>query len=717
MGGIDMMQARACAFQRGALVVAAVLLLALLGAPRAAAQGQVDIQSSGPLTNIWIGDDLRCQVAHTGEDAYQFYSSGSTSGNCGTLLSVGGASGAQLYGFLGSSWTPVSQSGLAGSGTSSDPYRVTTVVQTADPGLTLTEVDSYVVGSEYYRTDVTVANASADTTYTDLKLYHAADCYLQGSDSGFGFVDANNRAVACAQNPSNTPPAMIEEFAPLTAGSHYMETYYGSVFSAVRGQTDLPDTCDCNGDPSGGGAQDNGMGINWNIGSLAPGQSANYSLLSSFSLTGITAFPISASGGRSFTGTAPATITGTLASFTDPNSSDPASVFSATVDWGDGARSAGTITGGQGSFAVTGSHTYTAPGTYQITVTINHNGGTGATVTDSATVTPATTVSATSTSAPTPVLTGAATVNGSSAAGFTGSVNPAGLPTTAVFQYGLDPKYSGGGAVVYTDSTPAQAVGGDFSSHNVFASVGGLVPNALYHVRLVATNSAGTSFGSDTTFTTLPAPAPRNPPALGQTFNIAPVSGVVLVKVGGQFVPLTQLRQIPHNAQINALHGTLQIITASGGGPSGARDAAAKGKKGKTKTKTQKGTFGGAVFRLNQAKRGRTKGLVTLTLLEGVVKGGPTYAACKAGKAGEASAAASRKTLQLLRASAKGKFSTRGKYAAATVRGTKWSTADRCDGTLIRDITHSVTVTDLARHKTIILHAGQSYLANPRKQT
>jgi hypothetical protein len=121
------------------------------------------------------------------------------------------------------------------------------------------------------------------------------------------------------------------------------------------------------------------------------------------------------------------------------------------------------------------------------------------------------------------------------------------------------------------------------------------------------------------------------------------------------------------------------------------------------------------VFRLNQAKRGRTKGLVTLTLLEGAVKGGPTYATCKARKAGEAAAAASSKTLQLLRASAKGKFSTRGKYAAATVRGTKWTTADRCDGTLIRDVTDSVAVTDFVHDKTIVLHAGQSYLAKPRK--
>ena len=42
----------------------------------------------------------------------------------------------------------------------------------------------------------------------------------------------------------------------------------------------------------------------------------------------------------------------------------------------------------------------------------------------------------------------------------------------------------------------------------VSASVSGLVPNALYHVRLVATNSAGTTFGPDITFTTRKSPAP-----------------------------------------------------------------------------------------------------------------------------------------------------------------------------------------------------------------
>jgi len=186
---------------------------------------------------------------------------------------------------------------------------------------------------------------------------------------------------------------------------------------------------------------------------------------------------------------------------------------------------------------------------------------------------------------------------------------------------------------------------------------------------------------------------------------------VVLIKVNGVWVPLTQVRQFPRNTVIDALGGAVQIVTAVPGHP--AADAAAKKHKGKGKTKvqTQSGTFGGAIFKISQA----SSGLATLTLVENAFTGAPSFATCKAkgkGKAADATiAAGSSKTLQLLHSSAKGKFATKGKYAAATVRGTKWTIADRCDGTLTHDITDSVAVTDFVHHKTVVLHAGQSYLA------
>ena len=173
----------------------------------------------------------------------------------------------------------------------------------------------------------------------------------------------------------------------------------------------------------------------------------------------------------------------------------------------------------------------------------------------------------------------------------------------------------------------------------------------------------------------------------------------MLIKINGKFVPLTGLEQIPSGSQVDARHGSLELITSTG-----------------QQGKTQHGTFGGAIFRLTQERSGPNKGLATLTLLEGAFKGAPSYAICKKHKAGDASAAAvSSKVLQLLHASAHGKFRTSGRYSAATVRGTIWTVADRCDGTLTHDVTDSVAVKDFVHHKTIILHAGQSYLAKNRR--
>src|SRR5262249_26967915 len=48
----------------------------------------------------------------------------------------------------------------------------------------------------------------------------------------------------------------------------------------------------------------------------------------------------------------------TIATFTDTNHGDTAGTFLATINWGDGTSSAGTVTGANGTFAVAGSHTY-----------------------------------------------------------------------------------------------------------------------------------------------------------------------------------------------------------------------------------------------------------------------------------------------------------------------------------------------------------------------
>jgi hypothetical protein len=68
-----------------------------------------------------------------------------------------------------------------------------------------------------------------------------------------------------------------------------------------------------------------------------------------------------------------------VATFTSGDPSATASDFTATIAWGDGHTSAGTVTpDGRGGFNVSGSNTYAAPGTYTLTVAVTDAfGGTG----------------------------------------------------------------------------------------------------------------------------------------------------------------------------------------------------------------------------------------------------------------------------------------------------------------------------------------------------
>jgi uncharacterized protein (TIGR03118 family) len=76
-----------------------------------------------------------------------------------------------------------------------------------------------------------------------------------------------------------------------------------------------------------------------------------------------------------------------LAAFTSTAAGATASNFSATINWGDGASSAGTVTAtGNGDFLVVGTHAYTEEGSDAVSVSIADNGGNTATIAETATV-------------------------------------------------------------------------------------------------------------------------------------------------------------------------------------------------------------------------------------------------------------------------------------------------------------------------------------------
>ncbi len=59
-----------------------------------------------------------------------------------------------------------------------------------------------------------------------------------------------------------------------------------------------------------------------------------------------------------------------VANFTDSDLTDLLTGFTATIDWGDGTTSPGTITGSNGSFSVLGGHSYSDEGNFTLSATI-----------------------------------------------------------------------------------------------------------------------------------------------------------------------------------------------------------------------------------------------------------------------------------------------------------------------------------------------------------
>lgn len=70
------------------------------------------------------------------------------------------------------------------------------------------------------------------------------------------------------------------------------------------------------------------------------------------------------------------TSVGISASFTDVDTED---THTATIDWGDGVVTTGTVTENDGAGTITGTHTYTAAGVYHVTVTVADDEGAAST--------------------------------------------------------------------------------------------------------------------------------------------------------------------------------------------------------------------------------------------------------------------------------------------------------------------------------------------------
>ena len=170
--------------------------------------------------------------------------------------------------------------------------------------------------------------------------------------------------------------------------------------------------------------------------------------------------------------------------------------------------------------------------------------------------------------------------------------------------------------------------------------------------------------------------------------GVQKVSGEVLFKVpgSGKFVPLTGTTEIPVGSQVDTAHGTIKLIAGLGGG------------------RTNSANFNDGLFKIQQA---HARNAYMTLLLEG-----GNFGVCRTSALSTMSVDAKRKRqVRRLWGNGKGRFTTKGRYSSATVRGTHWLVQDRCDGTLTRVLRGIVKVKDFRKHKTISVRAGHTYLA------
>jgi hypothetical protein len=233
-------------------------------------------------------------------------------------------------------------------------------------------------------------------------------------------------------------------------------------------------------------------------------------------------------------------------------------------------------------------------------------------------------------------------------------------PERALRRYEWD--FDGDGAFE-TDAGTNPAITRTFGTTGVFAvglrvtDHGGLQSTAARPLRVAA-----------------PPAGPK--PRLGRTAVLSAAKGRVRVRLPGtrRFVPISDAREIPNGTEIDARKGRARITVARNA--TGALDTS---------------DFYLGRFRFRQASGPAP--YTTLSLAGGDFRGcGPANP-----KLAVAAAKGKRRVVRRLWGDGHGRFRTKGRYASATVRGTRWQTIDRCDGVALVVTRGVVSFRDLLR--------------------
>ncbi len=158
-------------------------------------------------------------------------------------------------------------------------------------------------------------------------------------------------------------------------------------------------------------------------------------------------------------------------------------------------------------------------------------------------------------------------------------------------------------------------------------------------------------------------------PERGVAIVVEPVRGEVQVHGPGthRYEELAAARRLPVGSTIDAQEGAVRLTVAAG-----------------DDDVTWSAVFSDGKFTVTQPRTGAPVASLRLT--------GPRFAdVCES----QATAARKkRKRVRRLWGDGHGRFRTVGHYSAGTVRGTRWLTEDRCDGTLTKVVRGTVEVED-----------------------
>jgi hypothetical protein len=451
--------------------------------------GVYDLQFNGSMEEVAIYN-----YALTAAQAHAHYLSASNRAPTVTTLAASGttATNAILNGTVnpnGASTIAYFQYGLT---TSYGNYAATNALSATNAAVPVSNLIGNLALATTYHFQLVASNSLGISLGSDLTFTTAAVAPTPTTLAASG-ITATNAALNGTVNPNGGASSAYFQYGLTTSYGSYSATNSLAATNGVLSVSNLIS----NLSPA----------TTWHF-QLVAGNSAGTNTGSDLTLTTGAAAPFATTMAASAITSTNAALNGTV----NPNGATTTAYFRYGLTTSYGNYSATNSLGATNvALSVSNLISNLTPGTlyhYQLIASNSVGTITGAdfTVTSSPTLATPTTLAASSITATNAMLNG--------------TVNPNGASTKAWFRYGLTTSY---GSFSATNTLIATNV-----ALSVSNLVGSLTPGTLYHFQLMASNSAGTSQGTDLTFTTsAAAPVPTTLAATSITSTNATLNGTV----------------------------------------------------------------------------------------------------------------------------------------------------------------------------------------------